>query len=168
MNAKTKNLLMLAVAAAWLALAVWCWIKPAAARSDAERRKLQQMPELSGASLASGSFMTGFERYTQDQFPQRDGFRTVKAVFSLYGLRKLDNNGIYIAGGSAAKIIYPMDEEQLTRAAEKLTALYGQYLSGTTGRVVFAAVPDKGNYLAEKSGHLTLDFAQLQEFMWQE
>ncbi len=167
MNAKTKNLLMLAVAAAWLALAVWCWTKPAAARSDAERRKLQQMPELSGSSLASGSFMTGFERYTQDQFPQRDGFRTVKAVFSLYGLRKLDNNGIYIAGGSAAKIIYPLSEEQLTRAAEKLTALYGQYLSGTTGRVVFAAVPDKGNYLAEKSGHLTLDFAQLQEFMWQ-
>ena len=167
MKAKTKNILMLAVAAAWLALAVWCWVKPAAARSAAERRKLQQMPEISASTLASGSFMTSFERYTQDQFPQRDSLRTVKAVFSLYGLQKLDNNGIYIADGSAAKIIYPMDEEQVTRAAEKLTALYERYFSGGSGRVIFAAVPDKGNYLAEKSGHLTLDFAQLQELVWQ-
>ncbi len=161
MQAKTRNRLIALVAAVWLALAVWCWVKPAAERSAAERRRLQQMPILSSDTLLSGSFMSEFETYTQDQFPRRDEFRTLKAVFSLYGLAQLDNNGIYIADGHAAKLIWPLREAQVRRAAEKLTTIYEMYFKDTDARVVFAAVPDKGYYLAEPSGRLTLDFDAL-------
>lgn len=161
MHTKTRNVLLSLLAALWLALAVWSWLRPSDERSDAERRRLQQLPALSAQTLSSGSFMSDFERYTQDQFPLRDDFRTVKAAFSLYALRQMDNNGIYIADGSAAKRIYPLDEVQLTHAADRLSAVYEQYFAGTDARVFFAVVPDKGHYLAGESGHLTLDFAAL-------
>ena len=53
--------------------------------------------------LVVGWFMSKFERFCQDQFPLRDAFRRVKAGFSYYILRKLDNNGIYLADGYAVK-----------------------------------------------------------------
>lgn len=165
MQTKTRNCLIALVAAVWLGLSVWCWVKPAAERSLAERRRLQQRPELSTETLRSGSFMSEFETYTQDQFPLRDTFRTLKAAFSLYGLKQLDNNGIYIADGYAAKLIWPLKQPQAERAAEKLTAIYDMYFKDTDARVFFAAIPDKGYYLAEPSGRLTLDFDALSAIM---
>jgi hypothetical protein len=158
---KKKVLPIALVAAVWLALAVWSWVRPADAQSTAERRKLAQMPSVSAESLSSGSFMTAFESYTQDQFPLRDRFRTLKAAANLYVLRQLDNNDIYVARGYAAKQLYPLNESQVARAGQKLTALYEQYFADTDARVFFAAVPDKGYYLAGQTGHLTLDFDAL-------
>lgn len=44
-----------------------------------ERRKLTQRPKFSLDTMSDGSFMTEFEKYTLDQFPLRDQFRTLKA-----------------------------------------------------------------------------------------
>ena len=105
MNTKQLRITLISlVAALWLGLSLWAWLSPAEEMSEAERRKLQQLPEISVETLLSGKFMTNFESYTQDQFPLRDGFRRLKAVFSYEVLQKLDNNNIYIADGYAAQM----------------------------------------------------------------
>lgn len=162
---KQKNLWIALVAAVWLGLTVWCWFKPAGEASRSERRPLEQLPEITAETLLSGSFMTDFEAYTQDQFPLRDEFRTLKAVFSQYGLMQKDNNDIYVADGYAAKLIYPLRENQVQNAAAKLTSLYETYFKDTNAKVYLAAIPDKGHFLADAHGYLSLDFARMTELL---
>ena len=45
--------------------------------SKAERRKLDQLPQFSTEALLSGKYATDLEDYLLDQFPLRDGFRTL-------------------------------------------------------------------------------------------
>ena len=40
--------------------------------SVSERRRLAQLPALTKDSVGKGNFMSGFERYSQDQFPFRE------------------------------------------------------------------------------------------------
>ncbi len=159
MNAKkTRITLISLIAALWLGLALFAWFSPAKEMSEAERRKLQQFPELSSDTVLGGKFMADFESYTQDQFPLRDSFRRLKAVFSYGVLHKLDNNGIYIADGYAAKMEYPLSEKSLTGAVRKFQKLYDLYLKDNCSNILFTVVPDKGYYLAEQNGHLSMDY----------
>ena len=91
-----KRYAMAPVAALWLILAVWCWLRPSDASSVSERRPLTQFPGISVESLGNGSFMEKFEDYTLDQFPLRDAFRTLKSLFHYYAMNQSDNNDIYI------------------------------------------------------------------------
>lgn len=143
----------------WAGLTACAWLSPAETVSDAERRLLAQMPDISGESLLNGRFMEDFEDYTLDQFPLRDGFRTVKSLFHTYILGQKDNNGIYIADGYAAQQEYPLDTDSLDHALERFEHLYHKYL--TDSNVYMAIVPDKGYYLAENSGHLALDYEEM-------
>ncbi len=158
MNAKNVRItLVSALALLWLGLSVFAWFHPAKEMSEAERRKLQQLPQLSTETLLNGKFMTDFESYTQDQFPLRDAFRRLKAVFSYQVLQKKDNNGIYIADGYAAQLEYPLSEKSLEGALKKFQKLYDLYLKDC-GDIFFAVVPDKGYYLAEDNGYLSMDY----------
>lgn len=150
----------------WAALAVFAWFGPRQAVSDSERRPLAQMPELTLNSVRKGSFMEAFEEFTLDQFPLRDSFRTLKALFHTHILGQRDNNGIYIAGGYAAKQEYPLNEASIRHAADRFAWIYEKYL--TDSEVYFAIVPDKGQYLAEESGHLTLNYGEMADFFRQE
>ena len=150
---KTNAILLLSL---WAILTAFAWFGPEKDISDAERRPLKQMPELSASTLLSGKFMTEFEDYTLDQFPMRDGFRTVKSLFHYYVLGQKDNNGIYIADGYAVKQEYPLNEASVDHALERFQDLYDKYL--TDSRVFAAIIPDKGYYLAEPSGHLAMDY----------
>lgn len=154
---KKRNLLP--VALLWAVLTVFAWTVPGKEISEAERRPLAQAPELSGEALLSGSFMTDFESYSLDQFPLRDTFRTIKSLFHFHVLNQSDNNGIYITDGVAVKQEYPLDPESVYHAAERFNYLYETYL--TDSQVYLAVIPDKGQYLAEGSGHLTLPFGKL-------
>ena len=117
----------------WLSLTAALWLMPQREISNAERRRLQQLPQASAASVLDGRFMSQLERFCQDQFPLRDLFRRLKAYFS-YGLaHRLDNNGIYLVGGSAAQLEYPLSRSSVDRAAEKFQRIYDQYLSGLPG-----------------------------------
>ena len=168
MNAnKVRIALVSLVAALWLGLALFAWLRPAKELSEAERRKLQQMPTPSSDTILSGKFMTDFESYTQDQFPLRDHFRQLKAVFSYDVLHKLDNNGIYIADGYAAKMEYPLSEKSLNGAVTKFQKIYDLYLKDRCDNVLFAVVPDKGYYLAEEGGYLSMDYDRISETMAQ-
>ena len=154
-----KTISLILVLALWSSLAAAAWIKPPDAASDAERRPLEQFPELSGSELLSGQFMKDFADYAVDQFPLRDGFRTLNAYLSYYLLGKKDNNGIYLHDGYAAKMEYPLNEASVSNAITRFNELYERFLTGCNVR--FALVPDKGYYLADAAGALSLDYDAL-------
>ena len=151
----------------WAGLTVCAWFGPAEDFSDAERRKLAQFPELSVKTVLEGKFMTEFESYTLDQFPLRDSFRQLKALFHYNALGQKDNNDIYIADGYAAKLEYPLNETSVSNAVKKFNHLYEKYLTGSEN-IVFAVVPDKGYYLTEENGYPAMDYAALLEALRKE
>lgn len=168
---RSRILPAMLLAALWLLGAVTLWFGPRREISEAERRKLEQFPALSAETVLDGRFMSKMESFAQDQFPLRDGFRRVKALFSYHVLHKLDNNGIYLTDGSAAKLEYPLKESSVKKAMEKFTAIHDRYL-GDCGKILFAVVPDKGYYLAAQNGYPAMDydrlFAMVQELDWAE
>ena len=150
----------------WLSLALLAWLKPADPASDSERRQLAQRPGLSAEGVLSGRFMEEFGEYAVDQFPFRDAFRRLKAYCAAGAFYQNDNNGIYLAEGSAAKMEYPLDPASLDNAAERFQALYDTCLQ-ESNHIFFAIVPDKGYYLAQPSGHLALDYDSLSQTLQQ-
>ncbi len=146
------------LAALWLSLSAWCWFGPSKASSQAERRPLAQMPEITLESLWNTEFMRDFESYTLDQFPLRDRFRTLKALFHNYGLLQKDNNGIYIADGYAAKLDFPLNLTAVSGATNRFQRVYDKYLKESNCRIFLSVIPDKGYYLAEQYGYPTMDY----------
>ena len=144
------------VAALWLALAVFAWVRPADAISESERRPLNQFPELSVKTIFDGSFMGKFEDYTLDQFPLRDAFRSFKANIQLKLFGQKDNNNIYVVDGYAAQLEYPYDTASIDRALSRFQYVYDNYL--TDCNVFLTVVPDKGYYLAEENGYPAMDY----------
>ena len=144
----------------WAVLTCAAWFGPGKDFSDSERRKLAQFPELSVKTVLDGKFMTGFESYTLDQFPLRDTFRQVKALFHYNALGQKDNNDIYMADGYAAKLEYPLNVTSLSNAVQKFNHIYKTYLTDSEN-IVFAAVPDKGYYLGEANGYPVMDYEKL-------
>lgn len=158
------------VVAVWAALAVFAWLKPADARSDAERRALAQIPALSGDSVLSKTFMKDFESYSTDQFPMRETFRRIKALFHYKALGQKDNNGIYIHtiprwDSFAAQIQYPLNEAGITKATDRFNFIYETYLSESEGHIYSAIIPDKGYYIAEQEGYPSMDYNRLFELV---
>ena len=141
------------VLALWGALALWAWFIPSKQISEAERRPLAQKPAF------SEKFQTEFESYSLDQFPLRDGFRRLKSLFHTGVLGQRDNNGIYLTNGTAVKQEYPLNPDSVKHAMGRFQKIYDEYL--TESRCFYAIIPDKGYYLGEKSGHLTMDYNAL-------
>ena len=166
-----RTISLILILAIWGGLAAFAWVKAPAEVSDAERRPLEQFPAVSGESLLSGQFMKDFADYAVDQFPLRDGFRTLNAYLTYYLLGQKDNNGIYLSDGYAAKMDYPLDEGSVSNALTRFTELYELYLQDS--KVHFALVPDKSCYLAEEAGVLSIDYDALyarvaEELPWAE
>lgn len=143
----------------WASLTLFAWFTPAKELSEAERRPLAQLPTVSFDSVLGGRFMKDFESFSLDQFPLRDGFRTVKSLFHQYVLGQKDNNGIYLYEGYAAKQEYPLHPDSVNHALERFNHIYEKYLQNS--EVYMAVVPDKGYYLAEYAGQLALDYETL-------
>ena len=156
-----KRIGIFAVIALWTALTAFAWFAPSKEVSQAERRPLTQFPEISADALLKGNFMEKFEDYTLDQFPLRDGFRTLKSLFSYKVLGKLDNNDIYIADGYAAKLEYPLNTASVNNALKKLDYIYTTYLQNTDCKIYSVVIPDKGYYLAPQKGYPTMDYDRL-------
>ena len=145
----------------YLAITFLAWFKPAEEISDSELRPLAQFPELSAKTIVSGSFMSEFEKYTLDQFPFRDRFRTLKAVTYLYGFGRYDNNGIYIEEGYSVKMEYPMNRESVEYAVGRLKNVYQKHIAGSGSRCYVSVIPDKNFYLAASHGALAMDYDTL-------
>ena len=163
MSAKYKNITLVCVMAALIfGFSLWCMVKPSDPFSDSERRALAQMPEFSAESVfhenADESFMRLFEKYSLDQFPLRDAFRRIKSIAAYYVFGRKDNNGIYLEDGYAAKLEYPMNEASLNYAAKKFRTVYERFLKNTGAKVYACVIPDKGYFLAEENGYLSMDY----------
>ena len=161
MNKKIRAIGAGILVALWLALTGFAWFAPAKDISEAERRPLAQMPEITLESLLDGKFMGKFEDFTLDQFPLRDVFRQLKALFHYNALGQKDNNEIYIADGFAAQVEFPLNPNSVDHAASRFNTFYNKYLKDTGSNVLMAVVPDKGYYLAEPNGYLAMDYQAL-------
>lgn len=161
---KWKNILTVGLLSAFLLVfGVWAAVKPADDLSLSERRPLAQLPELSADTVLSGKFMSGYEDYATDQFPLREQFRTLKALTGLYVFGQKDNNGVYLAGGSAAKLEYPLHPDSIGHAADRFRYLYDSLMTGTDTKVYLSVIPDKNYFLAESNGYPALDYEALVE-----
>lgn len=158
----------------WFGLTGAAWFGEAEAISMTERRELAQAPKLNWETItakdeldSSGnvkvphSFKSLFEDYVLDQFPLRDRFRQVKAIFSNYVMQQMDDNNYYIANGYAAELVYPMDETRLNLNIKILNEVIEKNLG--KNKIYSAVVPDKGYFLAEKNGYLSLDYNKMFE-----
>ncbi|MBQ8909525.1 MAG: hypothetical protein IJY91_00635 [Oscillospiraceae bacterium] len=156
----------------WFGLTGAAWFGEAEAVSMTERRALAQAPALnmetilakdvldsSGNIKEARSYKSLFEDYVLDQFPLRDRFRQVKAIFSNYVMQQMDDNNYYIADGYAAELVYPMDEQRLNLNLKILKEITEKNLG--KNKVYSAVVPDKGYFLAEKNGYLSLDYSEM-------
>jgi len=148
------------VAVLIFSLSLTCFFKAPAEYSETERRPLEQLPEVSFDSVASGKFMAGFEGYTTDQFPMRDMFRKLKAFSSMYVFNESDNNGYYIKDGSVSRTEYPLDPVDLDHAVERFSWIHDRYLNDDN-RVYVSVIPDKNAFAAGDSAYLTLDYEAL-------
>lgn len=151
-----------------LGLSAICWIKPADEFSATERRQLEQFPEISVETILSGKFMEDFEEYTQDQFPFRDTFRSIKSWMHKYVLGQADNKDVYAIDGYISKLDYPLSEKALDRAVRKFDFIYQKYIEGTDAKVYSVWIPDKNVYLAKENGYPAYDYDILYEYMNQE
>ena len=147
--------------AVWLCLTGFAWFGPKQEMSEAERRPLDQMPEISVENILSGKFMADFEDFTLDQFPLRDTFRQLKALFHYNVLHQGDNNGIYVADGYAAKLEYPMKDTSIQYAVSRFNYLYEKLLKPAGSKVWLTVAPDKGYYLAQENGYPVMDFEEM-------
>lgn len=163
-NNKLRTVLTVVSLGIFLAVfSLWAVLKPADASSDAERRSLAQLPSLTGQTLLSGTFADRFGDYAADQFPLRQPFRTVKALFAADVLRQRDNNDLYRVGDHLAKLEYPMSLSSIENAAARFGYLYQTYLKDSGSRVYLSLVPDKNYFLAAANGYPSMDYAAFAE-----
>ncbi len=155
-----NKILVITMALYFLILPTWFLLKGTEEYSDSERRKLQSFPEFTARNIFSGEFTSDLESYMLDQFPMRAGFRTVKAYTSRYLLGQKDNNGIYQCDGYIGKMEYPLNKESIEHAKTCFRYIYDTYLSQTDVKVYYSMIPDKNYYLAQDSGHLSMDYEQ--------
>lgn len=155
---KTK---LIVLAVIFFVVTAACWVWPDKESSDAERRVLAQMPELTVEAVMNGSFMSDFENYTLDQFPLRDQLRSLKAMAEYNLFQKKDNNKLYEVDGYVAQILYPLNEGSVTYATDKFREIYETFLTESEGRIFVSMVPDKGYYMAEENGYPALDYEKM-------
>lgn len=155
----------LTVGTLFFGLTLFIWLKPADVFSATERRELKQFPELSWETISSGKFMSEFEKYTLDQFPFRDGFRSIKAFTHYYVLGQLDNNDVYLVDDYVSKLDYPLSQNALDKAVRKFTSIYDTYIKGSDAKVYTAWIPDKNYFLAEKNGYPAYDYSHQSSYL---
>ena len=132
--------------------------------SKAERRKLARFPEITAESLSSAEFSEDVESYLLDHFPLRDGFRTVKSLWTYYVLGQKDNNGVIIdkdpfsASPTVSKLTPTLDEKQVEMFVKKFDTLHKKYFMDSN--VWCMVVPDK-NYYLTGAGYPSMDYEKL-------
>ena len=119
--------------------------------SISERRKLAKFPEINSEDLLNGKWTKDFEKYTQDQFVERDLFKNVKSFWSINIFRQKDNNKMFEKDGALYKMEYPLSETNVKKNAEKIKKVY------------FSIIPEKNYYLNDE--HLLMDYSKIEQIM---
>lgn len=130
------------------------------ATSRTERRALAQWPSLRWADIQNGSFMSKAERAAADQFPLRETFRKIKALFRHFVCLQPDSQEIYLDCGSAIHLESVTNDAAIARNASRLAWVQEQYLQHTDVTCYYAVIPDKG-YYRTKTNYPALDYPKL-------
>jgi len=132
--------------------------------SFTERRPLDQMPELNKEFIFSKNTGEVLEEYLLDQFWNRDGVRSLKVWVDRNILRKTDVNGLYQIGEHLFKMDYPISENSVIKAGEKMLAIQEKFF-GDTNQVAFSMIPDKAHYAPNKDKYLSLDYKKMMQLL---
>lgn len=139
------------------------FLLPDKAVSKSERRPLTQFQtyaeQSQGANYSTSDYFSYLERYMLDQFPARDSFRSLKAMFKKYVLLQKDNNGYYLADGTLSRMDGTMSDKAVSDAADTLNRVYETYFSGSAAH--YALIPDKNFFVAGKNGYLHYDYEKM-------
>ncbi len=173
MNTKIKNIVNCVVFGVLIyGFALLFLLMPKPEFLNSERRPAAAFPELSLESVMKDgleygdSFMKQFDdNYTPDNFPFRDFFRNLKSTVNTYVFNKSDKDGVYVVDGVAAEMQEKIDEESIAHAAEKLTFIYEKYLKDKGIKPYMSIIPDKGYFLSEQNGYLSMDYNEFIEKM---
>ena len=130
--------------------------------STSERRKLAQFPEISLKKILNGDVIDKWEKYVEDQFLERDLFRSIKSFWSTKIFAQKDNNNLFEKDNAIYKMDYPLKDSNIEKSAKKINEVYEKYLKNMN--VYYSIIPDKNNYL-ENDEHLKLDYNKIQEIM---
>lgn len=164
MAQRVKNLAVIILLAGFiLSMTVIQILAPKKEMSESERRLLAGMPSLTTDTVLTGKFMSEFETFAQDQFPFRDSFRTVKTGSAMYLFGMKQMHELYSKDGYLVKIEYPLSDHMIENAAHKFENIYNSFLKDKNVRIYSSIIPDKNYFLANESGHMSMDYGKLVE-----
>ena len=106
--------------------------------------------------------MEQLETYFSEQFPVRDGLRTVKAETETALLGKADTNGYFKVEDGIYHLEAELNEKNAGRVADSIEKLCTEQFQNADCYV--AVIPDKNYYLADKQ-YPILDYARLDEMI---
>lgn len=115
--------------------------------SYAERRKLEQFPELSAKTVLSREFSEELEGYFLDQFPIREKFRYMNSFVRLSMLRQLDVNGLWVEDSHIFKYDGDFDKKQAEYGVNVINKVIENYLGDMN--VYYSIIPDKSYFAKE-------------------
>lgn len=130
--------------------------------SVSERRKLAQFPDFKISKLIDGSIINDWEKYVEDQFIERDLFRTIKSFWSINIFAQKDNNNLFEKDNAIYKMDYQLSENNIQKSCAKIKEVYEKYLKGKN--VYYSIIPEK-NYYLENDDHLKLDYDKLEKII---
>jgi len=130
--------------------------------SYTERRKLAKFSKPTADTVFDGSFFENFDKYVTDQILYREEFRNLKSIIETNVFKKRDNNGIYFYNDSLIKIEYPLNEESIISASNKINDIKNTYLKNM--KCYYSIIPDK-NYFTDKEKYICIDYQKMQDIM---
>lgn len=120
--------------------------------SFTERRELTSFPNFS----LSSEYVTKIDKYLLDQFPYRNGFRSIKAEFNYNIMNRLENNGIYLKSDGIYKSNYPTDSGSIDNFVNRIEHI--KMLLSENNDVYMMIVPDKNYYLDDDFLHIDYEY----------
>ena len=166
MQDKTKNkIITIGFVAILILVFLINLISPDKNISTSERRKLAQFPEITISKIFNGDVISKWEKYVEDQFMERDLFRSIKSFWSMNIFAQKDNNNLFEKDNAIYKMEYPLNENNVKKSAQKINEVYQKYLKGMN--VYYSIIPEK-NYYLENDEHLKIDNNKLQRIMEEE
>lgn len=133
--------------------------------SETERRPLNQILTFRayqeshfGADLAS--YLAYLEAYLLDQFPLRDRLLILSGISRVYGLGQRDNKGYYKFEGHLSKLDPTLRKKAVLDALALFINVQNQHLKPGS-RPLFALIPDKNAFMADKGGYPHYDYQAL-------
>lgn len=128
---------------------VAAFLLPDQAVSKTERRKLAKKPAFTATAFGDGTYMEQLETYFSEQFPVRDGLRTVKAETETALLGKADTNGYFKVEDGIYHLEAELNEKNVGKVADSIEKLCTEQFQNADCYV--AVIPDKNYYLAAQS-----------------